>query len=104
VILDAAFEDERLFEFGVLVEGDVGARFELQEAGHLAALRIFVQHLDRDFLEAGRLPFHLGRSDVGRAADRGNEAGRSFEDVIHGLLLWRASMITGDSAALQRQH
>src|SRR5579872_6379393 len=73
----------------MLVERDVRARFELQEAGHLAALAVLIEYLDRDLVEAGRLPFHRDRLYIGRAADcRGKPLG-SAGDVVHGCSLAR---------------
>jgi len=53
VIFDAALQDERLLDLRVFVKGYARAGFEPEEASHLAALGILVEHLDRDFFRSG---------------------------------------------------
>src|SRR6516164_4040550 len=89
VIFDAALQDERLLDLRVFVKGYARAGFEPEEASHLAALGILVEHLDRDFFEAGRLPIHLGRPYVCRAADGRNQSRRSVENGAHRCSLFR---------------
>src|SRR3981081_3771114 len=86
-ILDASPQDKRLLDLGMLVKGDVSAGFELKQTSHLAALGILVKHLNRDFFESGWVPVHLGRFDVGRAADGGSQTAGSVDDSAHGRSL-----------------
>src|SRR6516225_9514116 len=73
VILDATFQDERLFNLRMFMKRDVGTWFQFEQAGHFTALGILVKHLDRNLFKACWLPIHFGRLDVGRAADSGNQ-------------------------------
>ena len=46
VVFNRAFQDEALLYFRMLVKRHVSPRFQLEKAGHLALLSIFIKYLD----------------------------------------------------------
>lgn len=73
VVGERAGEYIALLDLRVLVKRQRRARLPAQQARHLAARLVFVQHLDLDALELRGLPFHRGGVYIHRAVGGGFE-------------------------------